>query len=129
MKPRRHRARGRAAIVVPEKDKKGKFGAIFLVLGLRRGWGGVQGLPTGVRAGDKISEACTCRSARPRAAAPLQKFCAALIWHWRHDRSPARALILSRTPKSGIAQYASGITLEKVDYSLLIDLAAEGRGP
>ena len=80
MKPRRHRARGRAAIVFPEKDKKGKFGAIFLVLGLRRGWGGVQGLPTGVRAGDKISEACTCRSARPRAAAPLQIFCAALIW-------------------------------------------------
>jgi hypothetical protein len=78
MKPRRHRARGRAAIVFPARGKKGKFGAIFLVLGLRRGWGGVLGLPTGVRAGDKISEGCTCRSARPRAAAPLQKFCAAL---------------------------------------------------
>eukprot|EP01043_Picozoa_sp_COSAG02_P101754 COSAG02_NODE_37790_length_437_cov_1.076923_1_plen_74_part_01 len=36
MKPSRHRARGRAAIFFPEKDKKGKFGAIFLVLGLRR---------------------------------------------------------------------------------------------
>jgi len=91
MKPRRHRARGRAAIVFPARGKKGKFGAIFLVLGLRRGWGGVQGLPTGVRAGDKISEACPCRSARPRAAAPLQKFCAALIRHWRHRMAKLRS--------------------------------------
>eukprot|EP01043_Picozoa_sp_COSAG02_P059500 COSAG02_NODE_7597_length_2942_cov_8.737953_3_plen_113_part_00 len=55
--------------------------------------GGVLGLPTGVRAGDKISEACTCRSARPRAAAPLQKFCAALIWHWRHDDTGHKGLM------------------------------------
>ena len=78
MNPRRPPARRPPAIFFPARGKKGKFGAIFVVLGLRRGWGGVQGLPTGVRAGEKISEACPCRSARPRAAAPLQKFCAAL---------------------------------------------------
>eukprot|EP01043_Picozoa_sp_COSAG02_P031168 COSAG02_NODE_2022_length_10084_cov_2.725643_3_plen_109_part_00 len=81
MKPRRHRARGRAAIVFPARGKKGKFGAIFLVLGLRRGWGGAF-------RGYRPASGVAIKSVRPvRAAAPLQKFCAALIWHWRpHGR-------------------------------------------
>jgi hypothetical protein len=62
--------------------QKGQIWRDIPRFGAAQGLGGVQGLPT-VRAGDKISEACPCRSARPRAAAPLQKFCAALLWHWR----------------------------------------------
>ena len=65
MKPRRHRARGRAAsgIVFPARGKKGKFGAIFLVLGCAGAGGAFRGY--------RPASGLAIKSVRPvRAAQP-----------------------------------------------------------
>ena len=65
------RAAPRARKSSPRRRKRGILGEIPRP-GAARGRGGVQRLPTGGGAGEKISECCPRRSARPRAAAPLQ---------------------------------------------------------
>jgi hypothetical protein len=113
MKPRRHRARSARPSFFSRAANRAHLARYSSFWGCAGAWGGVQGLPTGVRAGDKISEACTCRSARPRATTPLQKFCAELERnHTQAEDIEAGSINGARWPRNSEGQSARVVGAE-----------------